>query len=138
MEGMIAAVSELVEGAQDDILKFFREIVAIPSVNSDIKDVSQRVGTEMRKLGFDEVYVDRYGSIVGRIGEGDKIILFDSHLDTVGIGNPAKWEWDPFEGKVEDGMLYARGALDEKASTPGMIYGLSIARDMDLLDGYKY
>ena len=67
--GRIAAVNELVEGAQDDILKFFREIVAIPSVNSDIKNVSQRVGTEMRKLGFDEVYVDRYGSIVGRIGE---------------------------------------------------------------------
>ena len=37
MEGMIAAVNELVEGAHDDILTFFREIVAIPSMNSDIK-----------------------------------------------------------------------------------------------------
>jgi putative selenium metabolism hydrolase len=82
------------------------------------------------------VYVDRYGSIVGRIGDGEKIILFDSHLDTVGVGDPSQWDWDPFQGKVENGMLYARGALDEKNSTPGMIYGMAMARDLGLLDGY--
>ncbi len=70
--------------------------------------------------------VDAYGSIVGRIGDGDRVLLFDSHLDTVGIGDPAQWEWDPFEGKVEDGMLFGRGALDEKGSTPGMIYGMAV------------
>jgi len=32
--------------------------------------------------------------------------------------------------------LYARGACDEKGSTPGMIYGMAIARDLGLLDGY--
>ncbi|MEM7118054.1 MAG: YgeY family selenium metabolism-linked hydrolase [Chloroflexota bacterium] len=42
----------------------------------------------------------------------------------------------PFEGKVENGMLYARGALDEKNSTPGMVYGLAFARDLGLLDGF--
>jgi len=31
--------------------------------------------------------------------------------------------------------LYARGACDEKGSTPGMVYGLAIARDLGLLDG---
>jgi putative selenium metabolism hydrolase len=37
---------------------------------------------------------------------------------------------------VEDGVLYARGACDEKGSTPGMVYGLAIARDLGLLDGW--
>ncbi len=32
-------------------------------------------------------------------------------------------------------MLYARGSCDEKGSTPGMVYGLAIARDLGLLDG---
>ena len=41
-----------------------------------------------------------------------------------------------FIGKVEDGRLYARGACDEKGSTPGMVHGLAIARDLGLLDGY--
>ncbi|MHB8087265.1 MAG: YgeY family selenium metabolism-linked hydrolase, partial [Anaerolineaceae bacterium] len=56
--------------------------------------------------------------------------------DTVGIGDASVWKWDPFEGKVENGMLYARGACDEKGSTPGMIYGMAIARDLGLLDGW--
>ena len=117
-----------------DILAFFREIVAIPSLDSDIGAVGARVGEEMRKLGFDDVHTDRYGSIVGRVGQGRKILLLDSHLDTVGIGDPANWRWDPFEGKVENGMLYARGALDEKGSTPGMVYGMALAREMGLLE----
>lgn len=136
MEEIIQQLNQKVADAHDDILKFFREIVAIPSLDSDIEAVGKRVGEEMTRLGFDQVFVDKYGSIVGRIGDGEKIILFDSHLDTVGIGDPSQWEWDPFEGKVEDGMLYARGALDEKGSTPGMIYGMAMARDLGLLDGY--
>jgi putative selenium metabolism hydrolase len=52
------------------------------------------------------------------------------------VGNPADWPWDPFIGKVENGVLYARGACDEKGSTPGMVYGLAIARDLGLLEGW--
>lgn len=136
MEDIIEQLNQRVAAAHDDILSFFRQIVAIPSMESDIEAVGQRVGEEMTKLGFDQVYRDEYGSIVGRIGAGEKIILFDSHLDTVGIGDPDQWAWDPFTGKVENGMLYARGALDEKGSTPGMVYGLAMARDLGLLSGY--
>ena len=90
----------------------------------------------MTKLGFDRVYTDRYGSIVGKIGDGPRILLYDSHIDTVGIGERDAWKWDPFVGKVEDGNLFARGALDEKGSTPGMVYGMALARELGLLDGY--
>lgn len=136
LEQTIAEINKLVEEQREAMLTFFREIVAIPSMDSDIEAVGKRVGEEMEKLGFDQVYVDKYGSIVGRIGDGDTILLYDSHLDTVGIGDPSQWEYDPFEGKIEDGNLYARGALDEKNSTPGMIYGMAMARDLGLLDGY--
>jgi putative selenium metabolism hydrolase len=136
MEDIIEQLNQKVAAAHDDILSFFRQIVAIPSMDSDIEAVGRRVGEEMTRLGFDQVYGDKYGSIVGRIGAGEKIILFDSHLDTVGIGDPDQWAWDPFTGKVENGMLYARGALDEKGSTPGMVYGLAMARDLGLLSGY--
>lgn len=136
MNEIVAQIHAGVEAAEADIVKFFREIVAIPSMNSDIAAVGERIGKEMRKLRFDDVYTDGYGSIVGRIGNGPTILLFDSHIDTVGIGDPGQWQWDPFEGKIEDGNFYARGALDEKGSTPGMIYGMALARDLGLLDGY--
>jgi putative selenium metabolism hydrolase len=90
----------------------------------------------MKKLGFDEVRFDKMGNTVGRIGDGRRVLVYDSHIDTVGIGDPATWEWDPFTGRVENGVLFARGASDEKASTPGMVYGLAMARDLGYLDGY--
>lgn len=125
-----------VEAQRGDIIQFMRELCAIPSMESQIKDVGERCAQEMRKLGFDEVRFDVQGNILGRAGAGPKTIVFDSHIDTVGIGDRSQWGWDPFEGKVEDGVLYARGACDEKGSTPGMIYGIAMARDLGLLDGW--
>lgn len=120
---------------RESMLAFLREIVAIPSYDSKIREVGERVEAELQKLGYDEIWWDKMGNIIGRIGADDAphSLLYDSHLDTVGIGDPDEWDWDPFTGKLEDGVLYARGACDEKASTPGMAYGLAMARDLGLL-----
>lgn len=121
---------------RDDIIQFMRDICAIPSMDSLIGPVGERIQAEMRKLGYDEVRFDKMGNTLGRIGNGPKVIVYDSHIDTVGIGDREQWKWDPFIGKEENGFFYARGACDEKGSTPGMVYGLAIARDLGLLDGY--
>ena len=49
------------------------------------------------------------GNILGRIGSGKTVIMMDSHTDTVGVGDPKEWGWDPYQGKVEDGYIYGRG-----------------------------
>jgi putative selenium metabolism hydrolase len=132
----VPEIQKRVAAQRNDIIKFMREICAIPSMDSKIGDVGKRIQDEMKKLTFDEVRFDKMGNTVGRIGTGKKVIVFDSHIDTVGVGDRSAWGWDPFEGKVENGILYARGACDEKGSTPGMVYGLAIARDLGLLDGW--
>lgn len=124
-----------VAAQRDDIITFLREICAIPSMESQIREVGERVEAEMKKLGFDEVWWDSMGNVVGRIGDGPIKLLYDSHIDTVGIGDPSEWQWDPFQGKIENGIFFARGACDEKGSTPGMIYGLALAKELGLLDG---
>ena len=136
MTDKIQEIQKRVESSREDIIKFMREICAIPSMESQLKDVGDRIAAEMTKLGFDEVRFDKMGNIMGRIGTGKRVIVYDSHIDTVGVGDPTEWEWDPFIGKVEDGILYARGACDEKGSTPGMVYGLAMARDLGLLEGW--
>ncbi|NJN84763.1 MAG: YgeY family selenium metabolism-linked hydrolase [Caldilineaceae bacterium] len=132
----IQKVQGAVAEHREAILTFLRELVAIPSMDSQIGPVGERAQAEMLKLGFDEVWFDSMGNTVGRIGNGPRVLLYDSHIDTVGIGDPAEWRWDPFEGKIEGGRFFARGACDEKGSTPGMIYGLAIARRLGLLDGW--
>lgn len=133
---LIEKLQEKIQSQRDQIIRFMREICAIPSMDSNIEAVGKRIAAEMNALQFDEVRFDKMGNIMGRIGSGEKVIVFDSHIDTVGIGDPHEWQWDPFEGKVEDGVLYARGACDEKNSTPGMVYGLAAARDLGLLEGW--
>lgn len=134
-QAVIDRLKNRVAEQRDDIVTFLREICAIPSMDSQIRQVGERVEAEMTRLGFDEVWWDRMGNVVGRIGDGPTKLLYDSHIDTVGIGDPDEWEWDPFEGKVEDGVFYARGACDEKGSTPGMVYGLALAKELGLLEG---
>ena len=129
-------IKSKVENNRSEIIQFMRDICAIPSMDSLIGPVGERIQAEMRKLNFDEVRFDKMGNTIGRIGDGPKVLVYDSHIDTVGIGDPNIWNWDPFIGKVEDGRLYARGACDEKGSTPGMVHGLAIARDLGLLEGY--
>jgi len=133
---IIQEVQRRIQANAEPMKTFMREICAIPSMDSQIGPVGERIAQEMKKLNFDEVRFDKMGNIMGRIGNGERVIVFDSHIDTVGVGDPDEWEWDPFEGKVEDGVLYARGACDEKGSTPGMIYGMAVARDLGLLDGW--
>ncbi|HNT73721.1 MAG TPA: YgeY family selenium metabolism-linked hydrolase [Anaerolineae bacterium] len=131
-----AEIRQRVQQRRDDIIQFMRDICAIPSMESQIGPVGERIQAEMRRLSYDEVRFDKMGNTLGRIGDGPKVLVYDSHIDTVGVGDPAEWEWDPFVGKVENGCLYARGACDEKGSTPGMVHGLAIARDLGLLDGF--
>lgn len=132
----VAELQKKVAENRENIVKFMRDICAIPSMESQIGPVGERIAEEMRKLGFDEVRFDKMGNILGRIGNGPRTIVYDSHIDTVGVGDSSEWEWDPFVGKIEDDVLFARGACDEKGSTPGMVYGLAFARDLGMLDGW--
>lgn len=125
-------IQSMVADKREEIIRFLRDIVAIPSMDSQIGEVGRRVAQEMEKLGFDEVRFDKMGNILGRVGNGPRKLLYDSHIDTVGLGDASTWEWDPFEGKIENGVLYGRGACDEKGSTPGMVYGIWVAKELGL------
>ncbi len=129
-------IKQRVAKNREQIIQFMLDICAIPSTDSLIGPVGERIQAEMNQLGYDEVRFDVMGNTLGRIGNGSKVLLYDSHIDTVGVGDRADWKWDPFLGKVENGILYARGACDEKGSTPGMVYGLALARDLGLLEDY--
>lgn len=133
---IVEAIKTKVDGYKADIVQFLRDIVAIPSPNGNIERVAERIGREMTNLGFDEVFLDSMGNIVGRVGSGAKVMVYDSHIDTVDIGDPSQWRWDPYKGKIENGIFYGLGAGDEKNSTPGMVYGLKIMKELGLAGNF--
>lgn len=116
---------------RQELISFLRELISIPSFSGQEREIVARVRKEMENV-FDEVYVDRFGTVIGRIGQGSKKLLYDSHLDTVGIGDKNAWDFDPFKGKFENGIIYGRGACDNKAAIAAMIYGTKIARELNL------
>ncbi len=111
-------------------VKFLRDMIKIPSESSKEKEVVIRILDEMKAVGFEEVYADEYGNAIGRMGNGPIKLVFDGHVDTVGIGNKANWSFDPYEGKIEDGYIYGRGACDNKMATAVQVYGAKLCKDL--------
>lgn len=129
-------VLEKAESYRDAMVLFMRELIAIPSESCQEAGVVQRVKAEMEKVGFDEVRIDGMGNILGRIGSGRHVIAMDAHLDTVGVGDRSEWKWDPFAGKLENGVIYGRGASDQEAGMVSMVYGARIIKDLDLWNDF--
>ncbi|MEA3334590.1 MAG: YgeY family selenium metabolism-linked hydrolase [Chloroflexota bacterium] len=105
-------------------IEFLQELIRIPSFSGQEAAVAARVADEMRRVGFPSVQRDRAGNIIGRIGSGERRLLFNGHMDIVGTGNRAAWTHDPFEAHVENAVLFGRGAVDMKSGLAAMIYGV--------------
>jgi len=115
-----------------NVVRFLRDLIAIKSVSSQEGDVVRRVAQEMLESGYDEVRIDGMGNILGRIGDGPRVIAFDAHVDTVDVGNPANWTVDPFQGDERDGIIYGRGACDMKGALASIVYGGRLIKELDL------
>ncbi len=121
---------------EPEMVKFLRELVAIPAESSQEGPVIARIRQEMEKVGFDEIRVDGMGNILGRIGSGKTVIMMDSHTDTVGVGDPKEWAWDPYQGKMENGYIYGRGCCDQRGGMASMVYAGKMIKDLDLSGDY--
>jgi putative selenium metabolism hydrolase len=122
-------------GYEERIVHFLRDLIAIPAESGKEGERCERVRREYESLGFDEVFIDRLGSVVGRIGSGDFKILYDGHIDCVGVGDLGNWDFDPFDGKFEDGKIWGRGAVDELPAIAGMAYGAKMLADRGVPEG---
>lgn len=100
----------------DGAVAFAQDLIRIPSLPGEEGDLTRRVVAEMEALGYDEVYTDQLGSVVGVVrgsGSGATVML-SAHLDMVAAGDPEEWEYPPFDGIIAGGCLHGRGAMDIK------------------------
>lgn len=126
------AAREAAAAREAEIVRFLREMIAIPAESGSEGERCRRVLDEYQRLGFDDSRFDGLGNVVARLGDGPLTVLMDGHVDCVGVGDPSAWEHDPFVGKHEDGRVWGRGAVDELPAIACMAYGMSIARERGL------
>lgn len=129
-------ISKLGEEYKDDMVKFLRDMIRIPSTSCNEEKVILRIKEEMEKVGFDEIKIDKMGNIIGRIGNGKTIIAMDAHIDTVDVGDSDLWKVDPFEGDLKDGIIYGRGASDQEGGMASMVYAGKIIKELGLTGDY--
>lgn len=112
---------------KNQVVSLCRSLVQSPSSSGHEDGVVARLTVFFENNGFDSVHVDKYGNIIGCI-KGKRPgprILFDGHIDTVPVGDPAQWTHDPFAAEIVDGKIYGRGTSDMKGAVAAMAVAAS-------------
>ena len=118
-----------------ELLAFTQDLVRIRSFSGQEEAAVRFIADRMLALGYDDVTLDGFGNVVGRIGSGGKAIMFDSHVDTVAVDDEALWTVPPFSGEIWDGYLWGRGSVDMKSGAAASIYAGAIAKRRGLAAG---
>ncbi|MDU6855874.1 MAG: YgeY family selenium metabolism-linked hydrolase [Clostridiales bacterium] len=126
-------VKEAAKNYEGAMTKFLRDLIAIPGESCREEGVIKRITKEMIELGFDRIDIDPMGNVLGYIGKGEKLIAYDAHIDTVGIGERSNWTFDPYEGYETEEEIGGRGASDQLGGIVSAVYGAKIMKDLGLL-----
>lgn len=140
IDEMARALQEKMEGYQAEMLLHFKQLLKINTVRGERHDGApfgqgNREALEYilnlsEQFGLRTVNLDHYIGY-SEYGTGQDYICSIAHLDVVPPGDG--WTYPPFAAEEKDGILYARGAGDDK---PGCIAGLYALRCMKEL-GYQ-
>ena len=117
---------------QSELKQFLIDLIGIPSLSGTEGKIIQRIKGEMEKLGYEQVWIDPMGNLIGRLGNGNQIIAIDGHCDTVGIGNRQTWSTDPFKPTESRGTIYGRGAVDQKGGLAAAVYTGKVIRQIGI------
>lgn len=115
-----------------DVVKLLRDLIALPSPSLGEEKVAKRILQEMKRLKYDNCWIDKLGNVIGQIGKGKTNLLLDAHIDTVGVGDPKAWTIDPFKGKVDSINVYGRGSCDNKGAVAAQVVGAPLIRQLGL------
>ena len=116
-------IKAYVAAQEDEVVQFLKDFIAIDSTTYNEGKAVEFLAGKMKEFGYDEVRVDKVGNVVGRVGSGKTVLMYDSHIDTVEPGDPADWGFNPLEARMEEGkVLHGRGAVDDKGCLTGITF----------------
>ena len=130
MQNTAKRIMELAEKYRDYTAENLSRLVKIKSVSLEEKEVQLELKRQMEEAGFDEVRIDGLGNVIGRIGNGSKILAIDGHMDTVDFGNMDNWDFDPLSGEIKDGFVHGRGSVDQEGGPASFVTSGRILKDL--------
>jgi acetylornithine deacetylase len=124
-----------------DALALTRSLVAVDSRNPNLvadapgeRPVAEQLAAILTSWGLTASLLDAGGgrpNVVARVtgARPGRTLLFNGHLDTVGVEGMIHAPWDP---AIRDGRLYGRGSTDMKAGVAAMCAAAVRALDAGL------
>ena len=109
-----------------DPVKLLQDLIRCPSVTPQDLGAQDILKSRLKKIGF-EIYDLPYGegndnvlNFFARYGSGKPHLCFAGHTDVVPAGNN-HWQHNPFQGVIEDNIIYGRGACDMKGGIAAFV-----------------
>lgn len=112
----------------EDCIDFTQRLIQTPSMPGEERQIAELICDEMRRLNFDEVWIDEIGNACGRIYGQDRslpALVLNTHLDHVDPGDPTLWSVPPYSGEIRDGRIIGRGAADIKGPLAVQVYAMA-------------
>ncbi|GEM_PF-1016655 len=102
---------------RERLINWLKELIRIPSVTGKEEKISNYIWKELKEMGYCPLRVEN--NVYLEVGEGEKSLLLNSHLDTVDV--EGEWKHNPFAAEMEGGRIYGRGASDDKGNIALML-----------------
>jgi succinyl-diaminopimelate desuccinylase len=131
MGGLAARLVEAMEAHRDEMLRFAKELIAIPTENppgEHYRECAAALRRELERLGLplESIAVPDGGQAVrGWHGDEQPTLYFHGHYDVV----PAQRR-EQFEPVVEKGCLRGRGSADMKGGLAAMTYAMLVLKEV--------
>ena len=116
---------------RERLLEDYKDFLRRPSVaatGQGIVEMAAMVARRFSALGADVKIVPTTGDappvVWAELGDGDKTLLIYNHYDVQPAEPLDQWLSPPFEPTVRDGVLYARGASDDKGELVTRIHAV--------------
>ena len=120
-----------------DPVALTQALIRRPSVtpaDAGAMDVVQQalagLGFACRRMRFGEIE-----NLYARIGDARPNLCFAGHTDVVPVGDAGAWRADPFEARIEDGVLIGRGAADMKSAIAAFVAAAGGALEAGEVEG---
>lgn len=130
MEKLANQINQLAEQYSNYTAENLSRLIKHKSLSTKEKEVVLELKQQMIDAGFDEVFIDGLGNVIGRIGKGEKILAFDGHIDVVDLGNLKNWTFDPLGGEIKDGFVHGRGTVDQKGGPAAFVTAGRIIKEL--------
>ncbi|MGA3193207.1 MAG: M20 family metallopeptidase [Candidatus Bathyarchaeia archaeon] len=128
-------ILDAIDGMEDEIVRFARELIQIPSEvpPGNYEPIINYYTNKLKQWGIEQRVLEKPGlarrkpNVLATLPgmDGKRTLIFSCHLDTVPGGDG----WEPFSATIRDGKIFGRGAMDSKGAVAAFTMAAKALKD---------